>query len=229
MKTPTQDMAYTPYPKLVIGNTFGWERLAELGDTVEIEPYELLINPQDDEAGYCYVVLSGTMAAKKLRRGREAVTFNIRRRGALLFERHALIDTNQKEVFFEALEPTTLKRITRQQLQDAVAQEPDLCFILVDSLFDKLASSVDQFEDSHTRTASERLLSLLHELAFSFSSEQCDSEWIPVGLKLSQQTMADILCVNRVTVAKALNVLKESGSIQMQDRQILVRRASSCS
>lgn len=222
----SQNVSYTPYPKLIIGDTLGWERLAELGDTVQIEPYELLINPQDDEAGYCYVVLSGAMAAKKLRRRHEAVTFNIRRRGALLFERHALIDTNQKEVFFEALEPTTLKRITRQQLQDAVAKEPELCFILIDSLFDKLASSVDQFEDSHTRTVPERLLSLLQELASAFSPTQDNEEWAPIGLKLSQQTMADILCVNRVTVAKALNSLKESRDIRMQGRQILVNRAS---
>ncbi|MBR3181882.1 MAG: Crp/Fnr family transcriptional regulator [Eggerthellaceae bacterium] len=226
MKASIPESPYKPYPKLVIGNTYGWERLAELGDVVEIESYELLINPQDDEAGYCYVVLSGSMAAKKFRRGHEAVTFNIRQRGALLFERHALIDTNQKEVYFEALEPTVLKRITRKQLQDAVTKDPELCFTMIDSLFDKLASSVDQFEDSHTRTVPARLLSLLQELAVAATTPQEDATWLHIDLKLSQQTMADILCVNRVTVSKALNTLKESGDIRMQGRQILVNRES---
>ena len=223
-----KDATYEPYPRLVIGNALGWERLAELGDTVELEPYELLINPKDAQAGYCYVVLSGSLAAKKFRKGRDSVTFNIRSRGALLFERHALVETDLKEVYFEALEPTALKRITRQQLQDAVAADPELCFTLIDSLFDKLASSIDQFEDSHTRTVPERLLSLLQELALAATSPQDDPEWLHADLKLSQQTIADILCVNRVTVSKALNSLRESGDIRMEGRRILVRRLEPC-
>lgn len=222
-----ESMAHGPYPKLIIGNALGWERLAKLGDTVELEPYELLINPKGKQAGYCYVVLSGNMAAKKFRKGRDSVTFNIRGRGALLFERHALVETDLKEVYFEALEPTVLKRITRQQLQDAVATDPSLCFTLIDSLFEKLASSIDQFEDSHTRTVPERMLSLLQELALAAMSPQDDPEWLHADLKLSQQTMADMLCVNRVTVSKALNALRESGDIRMEGRRILVRRLTS--
>lgn len=228
MEALEEGMTHRPYPKLVIGNALGWERLAELGDIVELKPYELLINPKGSRDGYCYVVLSGNLAAKKFRKGRDSVTYGIRCRGALLFERHALVETDQKEAYFEALEPTTLKRISRKQLQDAVTAEPDLCFTLVDSLFEKLASSIDQFEDSHTRTASERLLSLLQELALAATSPQDDPDWLHADLKLSQQTMADMLCVNRVTVSKALNALRESGDIRMEGRRILVRRLAAC-
>lgn len=217
---------FTPYPKLVLGDTRGWERLAKLGDTVELSPYELLINPKNTKAAYCYVVTEGNLMARKFRSGRESVACNIRGRGALLFESHALVETEQKEVYFEALEHVVLKRITRQQLHDAMAADPELCFILVDSLFEKLASSMDQFEDSHTRTVTERLLSLLQELAWTSRSPQSDPEWLHSDLQLSQQSMADMLCVNRVTVAKALNALKEQGAIRMQGRRILVARAT---
>ena len=212
-----------PAPQHIFRGVADWEKIAALGEKTEIEPFEMLRHPFEGEER-CYVVLSGSLLEKIFRRGKEASALNIYQRGAILFESHAMVNTKSKAVYFEALERTSVSCILRTALRDAVVSDPTVGSVLVDSLFCKLAACIDQLDDSHTRTASERVLSLLVELCLAADTPQDDPEWLHADLRLSQQTMADMLCMNRVTVAKALNHLRDVGSVATHGKQMLVAR-----
>ena len=200
-----------------------WARLAELGDTVYLDTYDLVLNNNDAKSGYCYVVTDGFMVAKKARPERDSVTFSILASGSLLFEYQTLVGGTDRTVYYEALVPTVLRRVSREKLRHALDLNPKLNVTLMDSLYGKVVSYIDQLEDSNSRTAKNRLLTLLQELVFVAPAED-DGEWLGSSLRLSQQMMADLLCINRVTVAKSLKALGEEGLIRLDGRRILVAR-----
>ena len=126
-----------------------------------------------------------------------------------------------------ALTPVSLISLSARQFQQELAQSAELGRLITQQLSVRLLTAEMLLESRLRKTLEARLISFLLILALDFGVSE--DSGIKIDLRLSHQTLAELLDSSRVTVTKLLGQLRQRQMISSQQQQITLHNPSALS
>ena len=183
------------------------DELQQFGSPVSLKKNQILCKAGDIPDS-CYYICQGKIVAYEYTLSGSEHIFSINRPGELILA-PSMVVTHPLLLDFKADMPTTLIRIRREDMFQAITEHPEFSAMLIHSLSMRLVSMI---EHSRQRSVPWRVCNLLLSMAERFGAEY-DGK-VLIRKKISQQAMANTLRANRVTIARAIRDLKELGLIE---------------
>lgn len=181
------------------------EKLFPLGQSISLPPDTIFIRPSDPP-DYCYIVKSGIVV------GTEIYPNGIVREGlimapySMIGEAFVLLN-EPSPITFRTVLQSELIRISRDSLMQALSEEPELYKIITESLTKKFLSSMDEIRQMATSNVTWRICNLL-EIFATYYGEEINGN-IRINIRLSQQILSKLLCVNRITTVRIIKKMKD--------------------
>ncbi|KEF33654.1 transcriptional regulator [Deinococcus sp. RL] len=195
------------------------ERVAAATPCRNYHPGEVIYR-MDDPADALYFVRGGLVKISKLfPNGKEAILGVVGQHdtfGELLLE-----PEERRPTQAEAVEPTSLIVLPRHELQQLLAQRPELAMKLIRLMAARLFEARSWTAAFSAYSAPERVASLLYRLAREFGRPH--PQGVELALKLSQEDLARMVGATRETVSHSLGKLKQAGAITRARTPIVVK------
>jgi CRP/FNR family cyclic AMP-dependent transcriptional regulator len=204
---------------LFAGLTDGQRRRLESHAVLRtFQPREMVYFPT--EPGQCVLLLAkGRVKIKALAAdGRETI-FTFIEEGEL-FGELALLDTSPRNEYAEAVVPTRVLAIARDDLLWLMNQRPEVALSITKLMGFRLRRIENRLRNILFCSNRQRLVSLLLELLDSHA-EPRGSHW-EIRLRLSHQELASLIGATRETVTLTLGRLQREKLIVVQRRRIFV-------
>ena len=171
---------------------------------------EVLIEPEQIP-DCCWLVLRGRVMAYDIDvRGVERI-YNFMEEGSLILECNALMH-KPATVWFKTLVPSELSHITRAELLAAMAADPELNMDIIESITDKFLGAMDSVRNIFKHDVQWRMCNLL--LIFADRYGVLYDGKVLIREHISQQTIANLLCINRVTAVRTIRKLRDLALIE---------------
>ncbi len=177
---------------------------------------DTVLNSPGEIPEFCYYVKKGRVICCDLSDSGELV-FDYLDSGSLFLEEYILSD-RPAPVVFRTLIDSELIRIDSSELLYAYHHSFSIATEICESLADKLTKTIDHVRMDARMNASWKICRMLIFFAQNYGRLTEDG-MIRIDRSLSQQKLADILGMNRVTVTKKLKELRELGLIEVRSRQ----------
>ncbi len=185
-------------------------RLESLGQLILV-PKGHEIGKFDEIPDYCYLVKSGRIACYEVSCAGEQRIYNIMLPGSMFLE-ECILYHSPCPVIFKAIEESQLVQIDRCDLVRAFKRDIDVVMDICESLAIKFLSAMEQLRLGPHQSAAWKLCKLL--LIYGDQYGVPYKGKLLIKEKISQQMIADILGMNRVTVTRKLKELKNLGLIE---------------
>ncbi len=192
-------------------------RLTQIGTTICVPKNHILI-----KAGTipecCYMVISGMVTGYEYTPTGDERVYNFdhfNKGGILLLDAHVIANF-PVSVTFRTKEPTVLIRITREQLMEEILENPSLSMKIMCSISYKFFSAVEQLRELRCNKVSVIAAKLFLGLANRFGIPY--QNMIVISEPFTQQEMANLLGVNRITFIRTLKELKSLGLVDLTDK-----------
>ena len=198
----------------------GSDRLKKLGKPMRVSKGEKL-NRIDEIPGCCYVVESGRVICYEYSFAGDRRVYNIMEPSSILMEGFMLFDC-PCPVQFEALDDCELIWIDKCDLKRAFKHDIDVVMDVCESLSGKFMSAMEQLRLGPHSSAEWRICKMLRICIDHYGEKQPDGSYL-FNKRISQQMLADILAMNRVTVVRKLKELKELGLVDTVNGRFYVR------
>lgn len=182
----------------------------EYGARIFVRKNEILLSA-GEITPYCYVVESGTITAFEydINGNKRIYTFN--KSDSIIMESLALYQV-PAPVNFEAITDSSLIRIDRQTLAEAISADSEIAFDIIASLSGKFLYSMGEIQQSKNFNTSWRVCNVFIALAKQFGIDY-DGK-VLIHHKISQNLISQALGVNRITVVNIVSDLKAMGLIE---------------
>jgi CRP-like cAMP-binding protein len=151
--------------------------------------------------------------------GRQVV-LTVMREGEV-FGEIALLDGNERTADATAMSDSELLVVPRRSLLALLERRPDLCIDLLIVLCERLRRTNEQVEDLAFLDLEARIAKVLIRLAEENGAGQSPSA--PVGVKMSQRALGELVGGSRESVNKHLQDWKRSGIIAIEKGAIVIR------
>ncbi|MBQ2678272.1 MAG: Crp/Fnr family transcriptional regulator [Firmicutes bacterium] len=197
----------------------GISRLEKLGETVSVEA-GTEINKIDEVPECCYIIKSGRVQCYEYSYAGEQRIYNIMEPGSVVLEECLLFD-KACPILFKTLTPSELIRIEKCDLKRAFKHDIDIVMDICESISNKFLSSMEHLRLSHNHNASWKICRILLTYARHYGTEY-DGKTL-ITEKISQQMLADLLGLNRITVTRRLKELKELALIEVINGYFCIR------
>ena len=172
--------------------------------------------PADQATGVCLLTSGRAKICSISADGKQAILAFIE--PGELFGELAILDPGDRDEYAEAAEPTTVILIPAEQIQQLMAEYPDVS-LGVTKLFGLRRRRIERrLKYLLFRSNRERLVHLLLELAEQYGARSAGG--IELSIKLSHQDLANIIGSTRETVTVVLGELQAEGSIRLGRRKI---------
>lgn len=185
--------------------------LYQIGERITLPRNHVLLRV-DEIPEYCYIILSGRIISYETHINGEEQIYLINGPDCMILEGHLLyripVETN-----FVTTRKTELLRIDRQALINAIDQDSDVAFSIIGSITQKFLNAMTTLRYSRNFNTSWKVCNVLLTLAKQYGVEYKGS--IMIREKISQQMIANILGVNRITVVNIFRDLKDMGIIEI--------------
>jgi CRP/FNR family transcriptional regulator len=149
--------------------------------------------------------------------------YNFMEAGSLVLECNALM-RKPAIVWFKTLVPSEFKRITRAELLAAMAADPELNMDIIESITDKFLGAMDSVRNILKHDVQWRMCNLL--LIFADRYGELYDGKVLICEHISQQTIANLLCINRVTAVRAIRELRDLALIEQVNGLYCIRDVS---
>ncbi|MDR1815850.1 MAG: Ig-like domain-containing protein [Clostridiales Family XIII bacterium] len=203
------------------------EKLKAAGETRAFPKGAIVAHP-GDSAPSCFLVLEGSVEAYTYTPAGAENVFMIHDAGYFFLEPQCLGEIPVM-VYFRATEATVLLELPRDRLLFAMEEDFELAEYFIGILCEKFTWAIRHATDIATHGAMWRLCDLLVNLMNAHGEEQSDGS-VVIRKRISQQTLSNMLHVNRVTVVRLIKDLKEAGildsahgTVRVFDREKLIR------
>lgn len=219
LNSPAALKSYISYPTRVLYLTRGIERLMDLGPH-KVYPKNHILATPDQYPDTCYLIIRGRVASyEHTRDGLERI-YNFNDPGSIILDFNVL--THRKAlVYFQTTMPTELVCISRDSLIRAMEGDPEIMMDVVESISNKCLSSMDQVRQVSTHNVPWRICHLFLIFAERFGISY-DGK-VLVKEKISHQMIANLLCINRVTVSRAIKDLRDLNLIEVINGYYCIR------
>lgn len=217
-----EDFSLPDYPSRIFRRRPGWKKFLPLGDHVYFNKSKTIVDA-GEQVRWCYLVVEGRVISKEYTPEGTEHIYNFFEEGSLFLESNILLDA-PAAVCFQTLSPCDLVRISKQDLNRAIAEDPAICRFVLESISYKYYSAMDQLRENYNHDATWKLYNMLLIMADNFGAER-ENGWVQIQLKISQQMLSSLLGVNRVTVCKILKDMKEMRLIEQVNGYYCIRSA----
>lgn len=197
----------------------GISRLEKIGEHVSYPKNHVLVKagqiPQ-----YCYIVQRGRVISYEYSYNGEERIYNFNENNSLLLEANVLFD-KISPVGFKTAKPSELIRIDKPTLMKAVTEDSQVALDIMDSLSIKFLSSMEQIRQYTSCAAPWKICNLLLIFAENYGVPYDDK--ILIQEKISQQLLASMLGINRITAVRAIKELKDMALIEQINGYYCIR------
>ena len=190
--------------------------LEDLG-TLKVYPADMVLNTPDEIPECCYLLKRGRVICYELTDNGEQHVYDYIDPGTLFLEEYLLFDKTAP-VTFKTMVESEMIRIEGADLRHAYRHNFDIVTDICESLSDKLTTTLNHIRLESRRNAAWKICRMLLFFAQNYG-QLTEDGLIRIDSTLSQQKLADILGMNRVTVTKKLKELKSLGLIDVRSRQ----------
>lgn len=181
------------------------EKLLSLGQTISLPANTTFIQP-GDFLNCCYLIKSGLVV------GCESYANGMVSEGLIMFPNNLvgesfLILNEPCPIAFKTIFDSVLVCIQRDTFMKAMETDVDLNKIIIESLAKKFVSGMEEVRQMASCNVTWRICNLLRIFAYHHGEERNGK--ICISVKLSQQIISQLLCVNRITTARIMKRLKD--------------------
>lgn len=194
-----------------------------LGTEVTI-PKNTIVHNANEVPLYAYYVLSGSIVSFEYTASGNERIYAISSRGTLVLEESVILQ-QPVPVSFKASRETRAIKISRESLLQAVASDPDIAMEIIRSTSAKLLSAMEVIRQSTSTSAAWKICNLLLIFASQYGVPYDNK--ILIDTKLSQQNIANLLGLNRITTLRVMKDLKDMGIIEQINGFYCVRSMDS--
>lgn len=180
-------------------------------------PAGKLIQQRGDKDDGFWLVEAGTVNVCRFDAEGHVTVFAVLGEGDL-FGELAHFAGLRRQVDAIAESDATLIRIDTRLVDHLLAEEPEFARWLLKSLAIQLRSALDRIDGERTLSAEARLIHVLAEMARRDGPE----------LAVTQQGLAELVGVSRVTVGQVLGKLAKAGLVRLHYRRIFVPDVETC-
>jgi CRP/FNR family transcriptional regulator len=181
----------------------GTHSLEEMGFLKRIPTGEVFIEP-GEVPKYCYVIKKGGVVGFEYTAGGDERIYHIMLPGSLMLE-SCLILNKPCPISFKTIKPTELICIDRHTLLEQMGSDFSLVIKIIESASYKFLSAMDQVRAAECHNTVWRFCNLLLMFADKYGVPY-DGK-IMIAEKVSQQTLSDLLGLNRITVNRIIKKL----------------------
>ena len=199
----------------------GIKRLEALGEQVRVGK-DFQLNTINEVPEYCYLVKSGRVICYELTFGGELRIYSFMEPNSVFLEECLLLD-KPSPVIFKTIVPSTLVRIHKCALKHAFKHDIDVVMDICKSLAGKFLSAMGQIRCAQQKPAEWKICRLLQIFMENYGTPY-DGK-ILIAEKVSQQTIGDMLGMNRVTVSKKFKELRDLSLLEQINGYICIRSA----
>ena len=197
----------------------GIKRLEKLGERRTFREGTVLVR-QGEKPTFCYVIISGKIAAVEYTFDGAERVYNLNEAGSVLLEEDVLFDW-YSQVEFKVIRRAELVCISKSSLLTAIMSDPEAAMDIIQSVSTKFVAAMDQLRYTNHYNAEWRICDLLMTYA-DFYGVEYDGK-ILIHEKISQQTMSNLLGINRITAVRSIKNLKDMGLIEQINGYYCIR------
>ena len=214
-----QGGSYSGYPAHIIYTDSNPDRFVSMGTLITF-PKDTVLYRAGEIPDYCYYIKTGLVKSFEYTDEGEERIYSLVDEGSLLLELSALLRTPLPMSFATATKVTAV-RISSGALLDAFSSQPEVMSDFLWSVNAKFLSILEQLRQSASQSADWKVCNLLMIFANRFGVDY-DGK-VLIREKLSQQKMADLLRVSRITVVRAVKELKDMGLVEQVNGYYCIR------
>ena len=199
----------------------GIKRLEALGEIVAVDK-NIDLNIINEVPEYCYLVKTGRVICYEFTLGGEQRVYSFMEQNSIFLEDCMLLD-RPSPVLFRTIVPYVLVRIHKCALKHAFKNDIDVVMDVCMALAEKFLSAMAQVRSGQQRSAEWRICRLI-QIFMEHYGTLYDGK-ILISEKISQQMIADMLGMNRVTVSKKFKELRDLSLLEQINSYICIRSA----
>lgn len=185
-----------------------WDELERRGITRRFVKGGTIYMPEE-AAREMYVIKEGRVALNLLSSEGRTLTVRVVRAGDI-FGHAALLSDGSYDTFAQALRPTTVAAVRRDDLESLMVERPALALALMDDLGRHSQALSRQLENVAFKSVPARLAALLLELAQPSGRDEHASTG-----RWTHQELADMINAYRETTTKVLNQFRAAHLIDV--------------
>lgn len=182
------------------------------GKRLEFPKNGYIIHPGELPPGVFYIERGVVKAYDITRYGEENLL--IIRKAAEIFPLIWALNGQERQVIYQALAPTTVWRISRQQFLEYMKSHPDAYAPLLDMTLEMYRLHSERILNLEYRTVRERLISFLLTMAQRFGAQT--PEGLAIAIPLKHQDIASSINATRETTSRELSAMERKGSLRSQ-------------
>ena len=180
-------------------------------------PKAAIIVSEGDEGNSLFVIQSGSVKAFLSDENGREVVLSTQGPGEY-FGDLALFDDEPRSASIMSLEPCKVMIITKAQLREAIAEDPEIGFSLLHGLAKRVRILTENVRTMALLDVFGRLVRTLYMLA-----EDKDGTLV-INQRLTQQDLANRIGASREMVSRIMHDLTEGGYLAIKDRRITILR-----
>src|SRR4051794_26139666 len=166
-----------------------------------------------------YFLLEGTIRLYKIYGDYKEATTALLREGGV-FGKLSLVEGRLQNVFAEAVIDVRVAGVRKNTLTEMIKRRPELAMKLFSSFSERLRQSDEVIESLLHREVSTRLATLLLNLGDRFG--EANHMGTVLDVRLTHQDLANMVASTREAVSKAMSEFQREGSIEVQNRKIVI-------
>lgn len=197
-------------------STFLWSfgfnstSVMSLGNEVII-PKNTIIHSADEIPEFAYYVLSGKIISYEYTASGNERIYAVSTKGSMVLD-DSLVTQKPIPVYFKTTRDTRAIKIARNSMINAIASDPDFALAIIHSTSEKLLSAMEIIRQTSSTSAAWKVCKLLLTYAKQYGTPYDNK--ILISEKISQQNIANLLGINRITTLRVMKDLKDMGLIE---------------
>ncbi len=197
------------------------ELIEERLQDTHFEQGQILYAPEDRSEAL-FLLKSGRVRIYKLDPDGDEFTLAVVDDGTI-FGEMALTGQRLHGAYAEAMEPTYVCILKREDVQWLIREYPDIGLEIMRVLGERLRMYERRLEDIGLKSVTARLASLILQLAES--EGVMTSEGLKIPTHYTHEQLATMIGSSRVSVTKAFAQLQDEGAVELRRRRIHVKDA----
>jgi CRP/FNR family transcriptional regulator, cyclic AMP receptor protein len=193
------------------------EALARRSPDNHLQAGEIFYTP-NDTSEKLFILKRGRVRLYRSTDGRE-FTLTIVEAGTV-FGEMALTAQRLQGAYAQAMEPSILITMSREELEHLILQKPEVGLQIAHLLSERLRHQEIRLEDANTKDVHARLASIIVLLVGSEGVRSASGYRIPAHHTHKQ--LADMIGANREAVTRAFGLLQDEGIVELRRRLIYV-------
>lgn len=174
---------------------------------------------QGDPADEMFLIKAGRIRLDKLFENGTQITLDIRKAGGFVGE-NMFSEQSEYPVSAYCIEDTMTCGFTREQFEKKILEYPNIGLQIIKTLSEKITWLTSRVGSLATTNIEDRLYRVLSNVAKEHGSTS--TQGYVIRFPLTHEDLSFLTGAHRVSITRAMKVLKESGKIILKDKMLIL-------